>query len=88
MRVNPNMAPDVLAAIWQTQRQEQTALQEMSTGKRVNAPSDDPLASAEMVGNQDQSTRVDQYLQNIVPSTIMQALPITFSSSRIFPGQE
>jgi flagellar hook-associated protein 3 FlgL len=65
MRVNPNMAPDVLAAIWQTQRQEQTALQEMSTGKRVNAPSDDPLASAEMVGNQDQSTRVDQYLQNI-----------------------
>jgi flagellar hook-associated protein 3 FlgL len=65
MRVNPNMAPDVLAAIWQTQSQEQTALQELSTGKRVNSPSDDPLAAAEMVGNQDQSNRVDQYLQNI-----------------------
>jgi flagellar hook-associated protein 3 FlgL len=65
MRVNPNMAPDVLAAIWQTQSQEQTALQELSTGKRVNVPSDDPLAAAEMVGNQDQSNRVDQYLQNI-----------------------
>jgi flagellar hook-associated protein 3 FlgL len=65
MRVNPNMAPDVLAAIWQTQSQEQTALQELSTGKRVNVPSDDPLASAEMVGNQDQSNRTDQYLQNI-----------------------
>jgi flagellar hook-associated protein 3 FlgL len=65
MRVNPNMAPDVLAAIWQTQSQEQSALQELSTGKRVNVPSDDPLAAAEMVGNQDQSNRVDQYLQNI-----------------------
>jgi len=65
MRVNPNMSPDVLAAIWRTQSQEQTALQELSTGKRVNVPSDDPLAAAQMVGNQDQSNRVDQYLQNV-----------------------
>jgi len=65
MRVNPNMAPDVVAAVWRTQAQEQSALQELSTGKRVNSPSDDPLASALMVGNQDQSDRVDQYLQNI-----------------------
>ncbi len=65
MRVNPNMAPDVLAAIWQTQAQENTALQQVSSGKRVNVPSDDPLAAAQMVGNQDQSNRADQYLQNI-----------------------
>jgi len=65
MRVNPNITPDVLAAIYQTQTQEQTALQELSTGKRVNVPSDDPLAASLMVGNQDQSSRTDQYLQNI-----------------------
>ncbi len=65
MRVSSNMEPDVLAAIWRTQGQEQTALQELSTGKRVNQPSDDPLAAAEMVANQDQSSRADQYLQNI-----------------------
>ncbi len=65
MRVNPDMSPDVLAAIWQTQNQEQTALQELSTGKRVNVPSDDPLAAAQMVANQDQSARTDQYLQNV-----------------------
>ncbi len=65
MRVNPDMAPDVLAAIWQTQAQENTALQQVSTGKRVNVPSDDPLAAAQMVGNQDQTNRADQYLQNI-----------------------
>ena len=65
MRVNPDMSGDVLAAIWQTQNQENTALQQMSIGKRVNVPSDDPLAAAQMVGNQDQSNRADQYLQNI-----------------------
>ena len=65
MRVNPDMSSDVLAAIWETQSQENTALQQVSTGKRVNLPSDDPLAAAQMVGNQDQSNRADQYLQNI-----------------------
>jgi len=65
MRVNPNIAPDVLAAIYATQQQQDTALQELSSGKRVNVPSDDPLSSSLMVGNQDQSSRTDQYLQNI-----------------------
>jgi flagellar hook-associated protein 3 FlgL len=37
----------------------------MSTGKRVNVPADDPLAAAQMVGNQAQTSRSDQYLQNI-----------------------
>ena len=65
MRVTTNLTPDVLAAIWQTQSREQTALEQLSTGKRVNAPADDPLAAAQMVANQDQSSRTDQYLQNI-----------------------
>jgi flagellar hook-associated protein 3 FlgL len=65
MRVNPDMSSDVLAAIWETQSQENTALQQMSTGKRVNVPSDDPLAAAQMIGNQAQTSRSDQYLQNM-----------------------
>ena len=65
MRVNPDMSGDILAAIWQTQSQENTALQQMSSGKRVNVPSDDPLAAAQMIGNQAQSDRADQYLQNV-----------------------
>jgi len=65
MRVNPDMSGDVLAAIWQTQNQENTALQQISSGKRVNVPSDDPLAAAQMVANQDQTNRADQYLQNV-----------------------
>ena len=31
MRVNPDMSGDILAAIWQTQSQENTALQQMSS---------------------------------------------------------
>jgi flagellar hook-associated protein 3 FlgL len=65
MRVNPNIVPDVLAGIYATQSQEQEALLQLSTGKRVNVPSDNPLAAALMIGNQDQSSRTDQYLQNI-----------------------
>jgi flagellar hook-associated protein 3 FlgL len=65
MRVNPNLTTDILSAIWRAQGQEQTALLQLSTQKRVNTPSDDPLAAAEMVANQDDSSRADQYLQNI-----------------------
>jgi len=65
MRVNPDMSGDLVAEIWQTQNQQQTSLLELSTGKRVNKPSDDPLASAQMVANSDQSSRTDQYLHNL-----------------------
>jgi flagellar hook-associated protein 3 FlgL len=65
MRINPNPTPDILAAIWETQTQEQTALEQLSTGRRVNRPSDDPAASAVEVQNQAQETRVDQYLQSV-----------------------
>lgn len=65
MRINPNMMPDILDGIQRTQLQEQTALQELSTGKRVNNPADDPAASAAMVQNQVLSGSVDQYTQNV-----------------------
>jgi len=65
MRVNPDMTPDVLAAVWKTQADEETAMQQLASGKRVNVPSDDPLASALMIGNQDQWSRADQYLHNV-----------------------
>jgi flagellar hook-associated protein 3 FlgL len=65
MRVNPDPTPDILSAIWQTQTQAQTALEQLSTGKRVNRPSDDPAASATEVQNLAQENRIDQYLQSV-----------------------
>jgi flagellar hook-associated protein 3 FlgL len=64
MRVNPNFAPDILNNVWQSQAEQQTALQELSTGRRVNLPSDDPAAFAADVQNLAQQSQTDQYLQN------------------------
>jgi len=64
MRVNPNFAPDILNDVFQSQAQEQTDLQELSTGRRVNLPSDDPTAFAADVQNQAEQSQTDQYLTN------------------------
>jgi flagellar hook-associated protein 3 FlgL len=78
MRLNPNMVPNMLAAIQQSELSLQTALQQVSTGKRVNLPSDDPYASASMVQNTIQTGAVDQYTQNI---SSVQSLMQTADSS-------
>ena len=64
MRVNPNYTPDILNDLWQSQAQEQTYIEQLSTGKRVNVPSDDPAAAAADVENQALQGENDQYLQN------------------------
>lgn len=75
MRVNSNMVPDILADLQQSQSALNTALQEVSTGKSVNEPSDNPSAAAQMVENSVETANVDQYTQNIssVLSTVQTA---------------
>jgi len=75
MRVDPNMVPDMLAAIQQSESTLSTALQQVSTGKSVNVPSDNPAAAAEMVQNTIETADVDQYTQNVssVLSTVQTA---------------
>ena len=65
MRVNPNMVPDVLAGLQQSQSAVNRALLEVSTGKSVSLPSDNPAASANMVQNTIDAQNVDQYTQNV-----------------------
>lgn len=65
MRVNPDQSSDLLLALAQTQQQENTALLQLSTGRRVNTPSDDPGAAAQVVLNHDQSTQVDSYQRSL-----------------------
>src|SRR5271163_1436713 len=64
MRVT-NMVPDTLYAIQQSQQALSAALQQVSTGLRVNQPSDDPAASANEVTSLAASANVDQYTKNI-----------------------
>ena len=65
MRVNPNPMPDLLAALNQSELEEQQAELEISTGKSVNEPSDNPTAAALLVEENDQATFTSGYLQSI-----------------------
>jgi len=61
LRVNPNQTPDLLAALTTAQRQRDDALVQVATGRRVNKPSDDPSASAQVIINHDLSSQVDSF---------------------------
>jgi flagellar hook-associated protein 3 FlgL len=64
MRISSDLEPDILAGIQQSQANLETALQQVSTGQRVNVPGDDPAASAALVQNSAESAAVDQYTAN------------------------
>jgi flagellar hook-associated protein 3 FlgL len=65
MQINPNLTPDILADLQQSQSTLDTALQQVATGQSVNVPSDNPTASAAMVQNTIETGDVDQYTQNV-----------------------
>jgi len=78
IRLNPNPLPDLLAAIQQSEQNANIATQQVSSGRRVNQLSDDPAASANIVLNHNQSSKDDQYLQNI--ATLQPRLQVADSS--------
>jgi len=65
LRINPDPAPDLLAAIALNRQAQNTALQQISTGRQVNQISDNPAAAAEVTLNHVLGSQDDQFLQNI-----------------------
>jgi flagellar hook-associated protein 3 FlgL len=65
IRINPNPAADLLAAIALDRQAQNTAMQQISTGRKVNLISDNPAATADVVLNHIQANQDDQYLSNI-----------------------
>lgn len=65
IRLDPNLLPDLLTSIQQSQANMTTATQQLSSGRSVNQLSDNPAAVAALVGNHNQSGQDDQFLQNI-----------------------
>jgi len=57
--------PDLLAALNQTELEAQQASLEISTGRSVNEPSDNPTTAALLVENNDQATFNSGYLQSL-----------------------
>ncbi|HXY23716.1 MAG TPA: flagellar hook-associated protein FlgL [Candidatus Acidoferrum sp.] len=64
IRLNPNLLPDLLASIQQSQQNEATATAQIASGQSVNQLSDNPAAAAALVTNHAQSAQDDQFLQN------------------------
>jgi len=69
IRINPYVVPDLLAAIALDQQQQNTAIQQISTGKSVNSLSDNPAAATDVVFNHIQASQNSQYLLNITDLT-------------------
>ena len=65
IRINPDLTADMLAGLAQDRQQEDQAIQELSTGRKVNQPSDNPAAVAGLIVNNAQSGAVNTYLSNI-----------------------
>jgi flagellar hook-associated protein 3 FlgL len=65
IRVNPNILPDLLSALNETRKQQETATVDLATGSRINKPSDDPAGAAQMVINRDQTSQGDTFLRSI-----------------------
>jgi len=68
MRIDPNMVPEMIANLQQSQVQLNTALQEVATGLSVNQPSDNPTSAAAMVENTIATRDLDIYTQNVSTS--------------------
>jgi flagellar hook-associated protein 3 FlgL len=65
IRLNPNLLPDLLIAVQQSEQNMTTATQQLASGRSVNQLSDNPAAVAALVGNHNLAGQDDQYLQNI-----------------------
>jgi flagellar hook-associated protein 3 FlgL len=65
IRINPQMLPDLLASLQASQQNEQNGVQQVSTGRRINKPSDDPAAVAALVNNNAQFSQDAQFQVNL-----------------------
>ncbi len=65
IRTNPFPYPDLLAALQRLQAQTNTANLELATGSKINVPSDDPAAAAQLVQINTQSSQVDSFQHSI-----------------------
>jgi flagellar hook-associated protein 3 FlgL len=65
IRINPDLYSTVLAGLEQDRQQEDQAISELSTGRKVNQPSDNPAAVAGLIVNNAQASAVSTYLSNI-----------------------
>jgi len=69
IRVNPDIYSLVLSGLQTNAQQEDQALQQVSSGQKLNSISDDPAAAASIVTLRMESSANTQFLQNITTLT-------------------
>jgi flagellar hook-associated protein 3 FlgL len=69
MRVDPDLYSVILSGLQTNAQQQDQALQQVSTGQKLNSLSDNPSAAASLVHQRMQSGSDTQYLQNITSLT-------------------
>ncbi len=65
IRLNPDLLPDLLASMQQSQQNQSIATTKMGSGRSVNQLADNPAAAAALVRNHDQANQDAQYLENL-----------------------
>jgi len=65
IRVNPDIYSTILSGLQVNTQREDQALQQVSSGQKLNSISDDPVAAATLVNLKTESSSDAQYLQNI-----------------------
>ena len=65
LRINPDNTGDLLAALNRIREQENNALLQIASGRRINSLSEDPTASAALVQNRTRIMETDQFLRNL-----------------------
>lgn len=78
MRLNPNSLTDYLRLIENAKAQEATSLNQLSSGRCVTLPSQDPAAIASSIMNLARSQSDDQYVESV--STVRDAVSVADSS--------
>lgn len=61
MRISPDSTADLVASLGRTQRAQEIALEQISSGKRIRVASDDPAGMAEWIHNRSRSTHNDEF---------------------------
>jgi len=65
MRVNPDLNSSLLAALNRVNETQEKVLNELSSGLRIQTPSDDPAGAAALVEVQSDDSQNQQYLSNV-----------------------
>ena len=65
MRINPDYSADLMSMLSRAKRDEESAIRQLSSGRRANKPSDDPSAMAAATQLYRRESQTDEFLQSV-----------------------